>query len=257
MDKFYVYVYLEPDGTPYYIGKGYDDRDTEHIGACRRKETRNECPDFYIKLREMLDAGIVDPPRRRLVINLSLPTARILEKFFIDALGRIDLGTGPLTNLTDGRKPGPKVKQRISRALRAFHDTMTPEEKIIYTETMSKAVSDGWAKQTPKERKRIAENNVAIQKANYAALTPEEKKQRIETRKRGFAAMTPEAKQHAKAARSKSMKAAITTKTSEEIEQWKAAIAKAKAARTPEEKQRETENRSKAQKARRVKEKQL
>src|SRR5271157_1133858 len=115
MDKFYVYAYLEPDGTPFYIGKGCGPRRNRHAWLCRQEETKNACRDFYAKLRAMIDAGVSTRPIIVLE-NLPLTAARIWEKAFIDDIGRIDLGTGPLTNLKSGTKLGPKSIERIRRA---------------------------------------------------------------------------------------------------------------------------------------------
>jgi len=81
MNIYYVYAYLRKDGTPYYIGKGKDDR------AYRKHST------------------IAIPDRSRIVLleqNLSETDALRLEIELIAQYGRKDLGTGILRNLTDG-----------------------------------------------------------------------------------------------------------------------------------------------------------
>ncbi len=214
--KFYVYAYLEPNGMPFYIGKGYDRRDTDHFRLCRYKETCNDCPDFYAKLRELLDASI-KPKAIRLLDNLPLPDARIWEKFFIDALGRIDLGTGPLTNLTDGRKPGPKVKQRMSKSIsaakaamtseekkrlsdnkRAFHANMTPEEKRHFSEAIKATCNRPEEKQRRSKTAKIVQNRPETKRLKSAAIKsacarPEEKQRRSRVMKARYA--KPEDKQ--------------------------------------------------------------
>src|SRR5208337_538506 len=115
MDKFYVYAYLDLDGTPFYIGNGDGKRDIGHFSRCRNEKTKNICRRFYAKLREMLDAGI-EPPVIHVLENLTLPAARLWEKCLIDDIGRLDLVTGPLTNLKSGDIPGPETRRLMSVA---------------------------------------------------------------------------------------------------------------------------------------------
>jgi len=84
MNNFYVYSYLRENKSPYYIGKGKDDR-------CFVKGKKES----------------VSPPRdkNRIKIikkNLTEQEAFELEKLYILMFGRKDLGTGILRNLTNG-----------------------------------------------------------------------------------------------------------------------------------------------------------
>jgi hypothetical protein len=83
MNNFYVYLYLREDGTPYYVGKGKNNR------------------AFQIAKRRM------KPPsdKSRIIFhteNLTEDQAFELEKELIAKYGRKDNGTGILRNLTDG-----------------------------------------------------------------------------------------------------------------------------------------------------------
>ena len=81
--EFYTYAYLREDRTPYYIGKGKGRRawDNDRKGAKRPKD----------------DSRILILKR-----NLTEDEAFRHEKYMIFVLGRRDLGTGILRNLTDG-----------------------------------------------------------------------------------------------------------------------------------------------------------
>ena len=82
MNKFYVYGYFREDGTPYYIGKGCGRRAWSRHKVIRRPVDRSR-----IKI---------------LAEGLSEEEAFEWEFDLIDLLGRKDLGTGCLRNLTSG-----------------------------------------------------------------------------------------------------------------------------------------------------------
>jgi hypothetical protein len=79
---YYVYAYLREDGTPYYIGKGKDNR------AYHKQHSINLPKD---------KSKIIFMER-----NLSDIGALALERRYICWYGRKDNGTGILRNLTDG-----------------------------------------------------------------------------------------------------------------------------------------------------------
>ena len=83
---YYTYAYLREDKTPYYIGKGKENR-------------------IYSKQKN------IKPPKDKsrviyLKQNLTEEEAFKHEIYMIDVFGRIDLGTGILHNLTDGGEGG-------------------------------------------------------------------------------------------------------------------------------------------------------
>jgi hypothetical protein len=98
--KFYVYAWLRPDGTPFYIGKG-----------CGRRAWIQNC-----HLQKVPSGHLV----RILASDLSDAEAIEWEMALIAILGRKDLGTGCLRNLTDGGegrmgfKTSEETKKKIS-----------------------------------------------------------------------------------------------------------------------------------------------
>lgn len=115
--RFYVYAYFRKDGTPYYVGKGQGRRVDKGWGRCSKLPPKDR--------RKILMGGLTEPE------------AFEYEVALIHCLGRKDLGTGCLRNLTDGgdgasgavvspetrarlsaanRNPSPKTRAKISAA---------------------------------------------------------------------------------------------------------------------------------------------
>ena len=88
MEKFYTYLWLREDGTPYYAGKGSGRRGLDS------------------------DGHLVNRPKDKTNILIQyFPTeadAFFAEKYLIAYYGRIDNGTGILRNRTDGGENPPK-----------------------------------------------------------------------------------------------------------------------------------------------------
>src|SRR5208282_6039660 len=119
--NFFVYIYFDRNGIPRYVGKGKNTRDTDHIQLCQWPSTEKSCRDFYKWLREQQDKGF-NPEPWRMAENLTEPEAFDLEITCIAEYGRIDLGTGTLTNLTTGGENPPiateQTRAKIVEALR-------------------------------------------------------------------------------------------------------------------------------------------
>ncbi len=86
MNIYYVYAYLREDSTPYYIGKGKNDRAWSKSGHASRGIYLPKDPGGIILLAE----------------NLTNQEALDLEAELIKYYGRKDIGTGILHNKTDG-----------------------------------------------------------------------------------------------------------------------------------------------------------
>ncbi len=84
--SFFTYMWLREDGTPYYVGKGTRRRAYQQSGHRVHKPA-----DDFILLQEHEDEK----------------SALEAEIFLIGYYGRLDLGDGCLTNLTEGGEISP------------------------------------------------------------------------------------------------------------------------------------------------------
>ena len=115
---YYTYAYLREDKTPYYIGKGSGKR-------------------IYSK-----DRTIKPPKDKSRIIylkqNLTEEEAFRHEIYMIAVLGRIDLGTGILHNMTDGGEgssgwvPSEESRRKMSQSSKG--KTHSKESKIKMSE---------------------------------------------------------------------------------------------------------------------------
>jgi hypothetical protein len=95
--KFYTYLYLRPNGTPQYVGKGCGER--AYFSGGRK---------------------ISVPPKARIVLQYweSEEKAFAMERFYIKLFGRKDNKTGILRNLTNGGE-GASVGNQIRKGMPA------------------------------------------------------------------------------------------------------------------------------------------
>jgi hypothetical protein len=128
MNQYYVYAYLDPrkpgnfqygewqfDAEPLYIGYGKGDRKEFHL----REANYHSCNTNPHKKRR-IQAILRDNLKPIIIVckdNIEIEEARSLERFLIRLIGRDDLSTGPLLNLTDGGEglynPSEEVRKKI------------------------------------------------------------------------------------------------------------------------------------------------
>lgn len=137
---YYIYIYLDPrkpgkyeydeysfDHEPFYVGKGKNNRYKPITHISRDSNT------YLINKLCKIGYDNIKIYRRK---NLTGQEAFKLEKFWITAIGRKDLGLGPLVNLTDGGESGPvgcirskEVRYKISNTLQGHKVSKETREK--------------------------------------------------------------------------------------------------------------------------------
>jgi hypothetical protein len=111
--EYYVYVYLDSrkngaykygdlefQHEPFYVGAGQKGRSTAHMKPSALKIDTNNIKVSIIT--EIMKQTKNKPYIIKLYTNLYKKEASILETKTIKSIGRLDMGNGPLTNLTDG-----------------------------------------------------------------------------------------------------------------------------------------------------------
>lgn len=139
-NNFYTYAYLREDGTPYYVGKGHGKRAYDSTHNVKVPDDK----DRIIFLKQ----------------NLTEEEAFNHEKYMIAVLGRKDLGTGILRNMTDGGEghsnPSPEARRKNAESSRLRYQMgvgiggLTDEERKKYQAMAVQARLDSeWLKDNP------------------------------------------------------------------------------------------------------------
>jgi hypothetical protein len=117
--RFYVYIYLDPrkpvnydycindiryhfDYEPFYVGKGKGRRMFHHLREAKNIENNN----YKVNKIRSIKKENLTPVIIKIREFLSESESFILENRLIISIGRIDLETGSLVNLTDGGEGG-------------------------------------------------------------------------------------------------------------------------------------------------------
>lgn len=185
---FYVYVLLDPrkpgsfeygplsfDYEPFYVGKGKGKRDRSHfrMGNVRADAQRIRSPFKVNKILKILEAGL-EPIVVRVKQEATEKVALRLEIRAIELIGRKPLG--PLTNATSGGDGVSGYKgdelhcERKGKAAKAWHATLTPDELVQRSVSLSIGVRKYLLSCTPEQ---LAERGRRISEG-HKKRTPEE-----------------------------------------------------------------------------------
>ena len=163
MNNFYIYMYLDSQNIPFYIGKGSGDR-YKIIGHI---STINQSAFLKNKINKI---GRENVRIYFLHINLTEEKAFQWEKYWINYIGRRDKKEGTLCNLTDGGdgvsgfKHSDETKRKIGIHFKG--KSLPKETKLKVSNTLKGRVfTEEW-------KQKISKNKKGIQ-------IPEERKERI------------------------------------------------------------------------------
>ena len=129
-NDYYTYAYLREDKTPYYIGKGKGNRAflTKRVGA---KPPKDKSRIIYLKQ------------------NLTEEEAFKHEVYMIFVLGRKDLGTGVLHNMTNGGEGlsgairSDETRRKMSESSKGRTHTKETRKKMSESKTGEKNLQYG------------------------------------------------------------------------------------------------------------------
>jgi len=139
INNFYVYEIQYPDGTPFYVGKGKGKRMYIHL---KKNDDKNKLKQNIInKIRRNGN----EPITITVVNDLTEDKAYEIEKSLITHYGRRNIGTGILSNLTDGGEGvsgwthSLETKRRLSKTStnnkNALGHKVTDEVKLKISES--------------------------------------------------------------------------------------------------------------------------
>lgn len=130
-DAYYVYVLRRPDGTPFYVGKGRYDRVARHEYDAFK--TRKKSYRLNVIRQVIAQGGRIGYEITR--FHAEPADALAAEIDLIRTIGRRDLGTGPLTNKTDGgdgwMNPSPASRSRIAAFMRQRMNDPAYRERAV------------------------------------------------------------------------------------------------------------------------------
>jgi hypothetical protein len=148
--NYHLYIYFRPNGVPCYVGIGRNKRWLDHL----KKGSGNR----HLKAIIALAGGTT--PHVKIRDGMTKAQAIEAEIALIAAIGRKDLGTGPLVNLTDGGDGpsgfivGEDVRRIIGQKSKEKWNDPATRARIIEAQNKGRA--------TPEYRKKRSE----ISKAN-------------------------------------------------------------------------------------------
>lgn len=182
--RYYVYVLFDWTGTPRYVGKGRGRRIDDHL---RPDRSGNRAKRALIA---KTIAILGDLPRVKVREALTEAEAFEVEVALISALGRLDLKTGPLTNMSEGGTGGDH-----GASIRKIKALWTPAERARHADTYRQISKAAWKRLDDAEKESRAKRLVAASAA--ARGDPSVEARRSQAISDGHGRRTPDQKAEA------------------------------------------------------------
>jgi hypothetical protein len=163
LNRFYVYIYVDVDNLPVYVGKGTGRRLYDHIRFAKKSKKRSH---FLNWIRKYIRETNTNPEVIIYKDKMTQDEALELENNLINAIGRKDKKEGKLLNQTDGGDGGRGriITDKEREWRREFSKTLWNDErrksfsesqkgKIISEETRQKLSKASAGKKLSEETK--------------------------------------------------------------------------------------------------------
>jgi hypothetical protein len=270
---YYVYVLLDPrkpgafeytlPGSkliafkyqPFYVGKGKGDRLKTHVKSTRKRVARGRKlthKENTIKKIESLGLKVIE---KRISFDLPEAVSFAKEIMLISTIGRVDLGTGLLTNWSGGGEGvidlSPETIRKHSESQKAVRAALTPKQNAKRNKLTSESVAAEWKARSPDAKKVHAQKTIA----QMEALTDKERRQLTAPARKAYKkvldSLTDEERNKLLGSGSKAWWASMTDEEREsQNKKAGTALSKSLQARSPEAKAKHYNNQRNAQLAR-------
>ena len=180
MGEYYTYAYLREDGTPYYIGKGLKNRKSKKHFKRNGKVFSPPSEDKILILKQ----------------NLTEKQAFKHEIYMISVLGRKDLGTGILRNLTEGGegssgyKHSDEFKSKIRKIQSSGRVISNTTKEKMRNANLGKVLSDEHKKKIGESQRGKVVNEEVRKKISNTLKGKKHSPERINNIRKGMGCET-------------------------------------------------------------------